>query len=224
MFNYIEGEIRLVDPSRPRPAISPLPTPHQKAFRAYIRELGILKDNQGRECDPEHILGLLPRWPFLPFANTTTESTLKLKNRTRWAKLKNRTRWANILRRLESPHCPLSEEKRKDAIADCRGHLATLDDLKDMLRRFDDDQKHLCRSLGVPQNRQDQSKIWALVVKALVNYLRPFYPITRRSKILDYDAVSQATYEAVAKLIYLAFPRYWPTPYASRIKRLYHLP
>ena len=206
-----------MDPSRPEPAISPLPTPHPKAFKAYIYELGTLKDNQGRKCDPEHILGLLPRWPFQSFANTTTVDTLK------W---KSKTRWANTLRHLESPHCPLSEEKRKDAIADCRGHLATLDDLKDMLRRNADDQKRICWSLKSPQNRQDQRRKWELVVKALVDYLMFFYPIRHprpRSGIYDrVKAVSKDTYESVAMLLHLAYPRYWPTPDAyHRVQKLY---
>jgi len=189
---------------------------------AYLSILGSRKDDQGRKCHPREILGRLPRWPWalVQWEKRYNENTIPNKP----IKKTNKSRWANTLRHLKASDCPLLEQTRKDAIEQYKMALV----VEDELRKFSTPQqltKLVYRRLGVPANL---SRAWATAVNPLVNYLSPFYPMARQkgSKKRPYareGAVSNATCKTVAKILHLAYPRYWPTIDARRVQKLYLL-
>src|SRR5436309_7237031 len=85
------------------------------------------------------------------------------------------------------------------------------------------------KRIGLPRSPQ---RGWGGVVKNLVIYLSPFFPITvQRKKATSYryirdekraSAVSTRAYQVVAEILHLAYPLDWPQPNAKRVSNFYH--
>jgi len=189
-------------------------------LEAYLTALTVV-DGEGRELDPEPVQALLPYWPWLI---STFEAILARAESN--AKEMDKRQWANTLKHMQSDHCPLGEETKKVAIAQYRMALAIVDEFKDIPRLV----RNWQRKLGLPKT---PNRGWAKIVKPLVGYLSPFYPITvQRKNLSPYsyrqqlrrgEAISKQTYYTVAQILHLAYPLHWPTSDAhSRVKQIFH--
>lgn len=172
--------------------------------------------------ESKKVLALLPYWPYALIVFEMMRKRAE-ENARGW----NKTRWANALRYLKAGDCPLGKHTKRVAIAQYRMALGFADEFKDLpglLLRWQ-------RRLGLPRNSKSG---WADIVKSLVDYLSPFFPITvqrnhavkyrytRHEKRSSHPAVSKTTYQAAAKILHLAYPKYWPTPNAKRVSNFYH--
>jgi len=203
----------------------PIETPPEISSFQVPKEL--LRDLKNYLCgavpDPAKILELLPYWPW---ALQLYEMMLTRGQEN--AKGFNKTRWANTRRDLSADDCPLGENTKKVAIAQYRMALAIADEFKDIPRLLASVKKRL----GLPKNPRSG---WKKIVKEIVGYLSPFFPITvsrRGARNYRYErpgerrgsepAVSQKTYKVAATILHLAYPHYWPTADTRRAKRFYH--
>ncbi len=189
-------------------------------LESYLTGLTI-EDSDGRKLDPAQVQALLPYWPCL--INTFEMILARAESN---AKEMDKRQWANTLRHMQSDNCPLGEETKKVAIAQYRMALAIVDEFKDIPRLV----RYWQRKLGLPKT---PNRGWAKIVKSLVSYLSPFYPITvQRKNLKTYhyhqllrhgEAISKQTYEVVAQILHLAYPLHWPNSGAhSRVKQIFH--
>jgi hypothetical protein len=188
-------------------------------LNAYLKNLDDLSDEYGNRLRAKSILDLLPYWPY-----ALQVFDMMLERAKSNAKGWNKRRWANTLRDLRADDCPLGEDTKKVAIYQYRMALAMADEFKDLPQVING---------GGRQLSENQRQVWAKIVKTLVDYLSPFFPVTRMGKPYnrmvkvtlhhEKEAISRTTFKIAANILHLAYPAFWPHAGASsRVKNLYH--
>lgn len=119
-------------------------------------------------------------------------------------------RWRNTLRYLKADDCPLEEEQRNAAVLN---YELAIGFRRDIIRS----------KWGI---KTKPGQVWRRIIKDVINYLNPFF-VSRRQQERKYVrdnplTVTADTLQAVARLMFLSYPAFFPKADTAKIKRLYY--